>query len=399
MSLQILFDFLFPTPSPPSWGEEVEYQYHYHMVMDDRQLSIDKALDGHHDGSGPWELTLPPANIHDYQYIHKISAVLSNLQFPWGQYGYDDVYDLDDYTYPEDANEIEEPYGMGRHLHYKPPISESLRAFANFLDRKVFDRSNHIVMLALTPFLTPNTEAHDNEIGVYFRESLSRWALFTSWPTTDHYAYININEADSLKPITIELRHNEAHPYEAYAFIILFHYLLSEPVTFSVNVDGDVHGHAVIKIDDREFEIYDWNRIVVPVNTFWYVVNKIAEAISDRRLRKHVYDVYQNILQNKRIFYNDDVAKLYPSKTYENTARRINDLIEDAYANNLAVYADINKIEIDEYDNVILYAKMVEIRAKKRVLRTKISRQMRVRANVFIAPSPSDKAGKFIRIS
>ena len=398
MVLRLVFDLLFPYPSPPSWGEEVEYQYHYHYLLDGKAEMIDRALDGHQDGSGPWEISLPPANIFDYEYVYKISAVLENLQFSWGQYGEGDVYDLADYSDPDSI--IEDGYGMGRHLHYRPALpQDDIYLYADFLKNNVFSKNNHIVMLALTPFMTPYTEVWaDNKIRVEFRDSLERWASFTSAPTDDHYAYISINHAGVDKPTTIELRHNEAHPYEAYAFIVLFHHLITRDVKFSVRVRGDVMDEATVKVDDYTFTVDHWNYLIIPLDAFRHVVNKIAKTIADRALKKHVFDVYQNIVKGNRIFENDDVARFYPSKTYENVSKRVNDLIEDAYSNNVSVYVDVNEIKIDERDNVFLYARKVEVRTPKRVLRLKLNKEVAVGAKVFLAPSTSDKAGKMVRI-
>ena len=400
MVLKLLFDLMFPYPSPPSWGEEVEYQYHYHYLLDGKAAMIDRALDGHQDGSGPWELSLPPANIFDYEYIYKISAVLENLQFSWGQYGYNDVYDLEDYTDPDNSDILEEPYGMGRHLHYRPALpQDDPYLYADFLKNNLFSKNKHIVMLALAPFMTPYTDvSSDNNIYVEFRESLERWAYFTSRPTDDHYAFVSINYADVNKPLTIELRHNEAHPYEAYAFIILFHHLITRDVKFAVKVTGDVTDDATVKVDGHTFRIEEWNYLVIPIDTFRHVVNKIAKVIDDRKLKKHVYDVYQNIIKGNRIFENDDVARFYKSKTYENVARKIKDLIEDAYSNNVSVYADVNEISIVEPGYVYLYARNVEIRTKARVFKLKINKHIKVGTGVYLAPSASGKAGKMIKI-
>ena len=399
MVLKLVFDILFSDPRPPSWGEEVEYQYHYHRILDNKALMIDRALDGHHDGSGPWEISLPPANIYDYEHVYKVSAILENMPFTWGQYGFRNVYDLTDYDDPGHARVILEGYGMGRHLHYRPALAhDDDSAYAEFLENNVFGRRNHIVMLALTPFLTPYAYVANNEIHVRFRDSLYRWAYFVSRPTADHYAFININYADINKPTTIELRHNEAHPFEAYAFIILFHHLTTRDVKFSVRVMGDVMDDATIKVDGYTFTIYRWNHLTIPLDTFRHVVNKIAKAIDDRKLKKHVYDVYQNVVQEKRIFENGDVAEFYPSKTYETVSKKINGIIEDAYNNNISIYADVNEVKISDLEGVVLYAKKVEIRAGTQTLRLKVDKKVRLGAGVYLAPSASDKSGKMIKI-
>ncbi len=175
---------LFPTPSPPSWGEEVEYSQDDYMDFDKKQVNLDLRLNGHNDGSGPREILLPPLAIDDFKGLLNLSEMLSIFDFTWHQ---------------------SEDYGMGRHIHYRPIPQDDEELYRQFLDEKMFKTQNNILILSLMPFLTPNTEIANNKIYVYFRESLEHWSFYVDHSSTNHYAYISINfPSDMIKPMTIE---------------------------------------------------------------------------------------------------------------------------------------------------------------------------------------------------
>jgi len=186
---------------PPSWGQELEVQY-----ADDTLRNLTEIyLEGHWDGSGPWEFNLPPSYYTDY----------TNGFIVWA---------LQYYQYLK----IEPDRQMGNHIHYRPaPISmpyQWYKAYANL----------YTLSILLAKLLT----AH----GEMFRETVGYWAeirapqlpidqeynkevedrikfVLKRWGGRQYsHVTLNRNRKDLL---TLEVRNNEAHPIKAWTFIYI----------------------------------------------------------------------------------------------------------------------------------------------------------------------------------
>ena len=378
-----IIKLLFPAPSTPSWGEEVEYHDKFYDKLNTKQTSIEDLFYPIWDGSGPREFSLPPLYLFNLQNVFDISIILSNFPFDWSQI--DPKY-----------NEVSD-YGMGRHLHYRPINSNGYYDYEHFLQKNLFDKQLHNLFYVLTPFLTPNVEINNNYITPFFRPSINEWAKYTYKPTDSHYAFININVYNDYKPTTVEIRHNEAHPFEAYAFMLLFHTMLHTDQQFEAKHKYENFESKII-MNNKTIDISD-TYYSIPLDIFKDVVQKYAQFLP-RTYQQYIYRVMQNILLQKRIFENDEPEKIYKqySKRFEKS-KYINDVLEDYFNDNIKMQINASKININEYGNVIIYANRITLTSPKYRKVINVTNTIWINRNVAIKPTTVKKATKKITLN
>ncbi len=267
----------------------------------------------------------------------------------------------------------------------------------NFLNKNMFEKYNHLAIFSLFPFLTPNTEIiNDSMINARFRPSVERWSGFVEYATNNHYAYISINLPDEAKNITtIEIRHNESHPFEAFPFIFLMHHLLLMPPFAKKANDNTIVIDNIYKIYINS--IYSIDDITVPIETFRHVISKILATVPNtsinNKIKYHIWQVYQNIISNKRIYYNDDIYRYYNYKNKSN----IQSLMEDIANNNVTIKLKANKVEIN-YNETIIYATKIILETPKVKKSFDVKQTIILNDYTKIEPSPSKKSAKTLTL-
>jgi len=171
-------------------GQEWEYWRGYESRPLTTRLSYEQAwvkaflLSGHFDASGEdlYELSIPPVAVpYDLLDVYPF-AVQTALLF---------VADI-----PIAQNGV-----SGRHVHISPAV-----------------RRQSGVRRALScaaPFFAALAQQHGSSIAFVFRESVTRYSVVHDSVGDSHYDAVNVNPADSMKPVTLEIRHAETPPLVA----------------------------------------------------------------------------------------------------------------------------------------------------------------------------------------
>jgi hypothetical protein len=196
----------------------------------------------------------------------------------------------------------------GRHVHMRFED----RWDANYLSRIYAEKNIQYAILFMAPFNGWVEYTNEKYIKVQFRKTLRQWATpFASY--RDHYYFMSINTRHDF--VTIENRLNEKHPAEAYLSVLGFYtmYKTMEIFPYKIEEDGDTiilkNGAPVLKWD-----VYDAT-VVINFEVFTKIMNGVIAYISDivnKKIIKHVYNVYRNTLKKEEIMRPGDVDFLYP---------------------------------------------------------------------------------------
>jgi len=241
----------------PTWGQEIETGY----VKQDFEDFTRKYLDGHFDGSGPWEFSVGP-----FTWTYAPTYFLYKFANDW---------DLE----PYESSEGEE---LGCHLHVRPSNRFNIKWIVYY--------ENLLALILLMPYNFAYFSEYDS--------NMKKIVRFRFRSTFDYWARINIslNQLDILKyryengslrgylesysgrehgcltlnrnlkrTLTIEARINEAHILKAYLTVNILVALDKASIQFKVK-DNEI-------LRDYYYSFGNWKRLDAKI----YPYNLISE--------------------------------------------------------------------------------------------------------------------------
>jgi len=264
-------------PMPVSFGYEIE-QEDVDIAEPLRELYV-----WHYDGSDPYETALPPA-LHPGRLIFSFLRFVHGHGITWKWKG--EYYDT----------QYRRWRGCGSHVHFR--VRAELSEFYHFPSIAEAWSVLYNTLIECVPILLPLTSSDTSkplrrEFGRWNHAAISRLSPSTIGRFLDpywqgrEYTYVTLNRhRDPKKPLTVEVRLNEAHPTLAYTFSIVLnrivrrcfergfwspklrdrHRVLREPLEY-------LSGQRGIGV---EVNIYDyWREITVEVTRDYELVASI----------------------------------------------------------------------------------------------------------------------------
>jgi hypothetical protein len=293
--------------SRESIGFEVEYPPEYDdfygalkksLVKNSSEVSrfFNHILAHHKDGSGPYEISIPPSNLR----CHKSKIIWALMLYKLG---------IRYVAYQEYNEDEERELNCGSHVHiYIRDFKESYRRY------DFYEYMRNALRLTI-PFWAQRVYWENNNLYAVFRPDVIEWAPDSVHPVFrgpfygNNYAVMVYNTKGEDKPITLEIRIAEAHLLETWvaslACVYNF-YKNNERYFYKPYEDLRKWRFEPYRVATQEEFIYDGLRYAKLSKEALRIASKIVENVFCGRKLDENY----NIIDLMRELHSDGVVKL-----------------------------------------------------------------------------------------